>query len=129
MKRNKGGTAEKKSYQSNDTTSRNKTLKEMGITKDQSVKWRLLAKVPEAEFEHAINLPGSHPSTNHIVKKPSEAPRIDAEALYWFGRLRELNNGHFNTSLNECLDNMTDAMRHEALKVIPKLQEWVNNYE
>jgi hypothetical protein len=47
--KNRGGTAEKESYQSNDTTTRNKTLKEMGISKDQSSKWQQLAEVPEAE--------------------------------------------------------------------------------
>jgi len=45
-----------------------KTLSDMGITKDQSSKWQKLAAIPDNEFEEAVSLPGSKPSTSHILK-------------------------------------------------------------
>ena len=40
-----------------------KTLSDMGITKDQSSTWQKLANVPEDEFDAAITMPGTKPST------------------------------------------------------------------
>jgi len=107
-----------------------KTLSDMGITKKQSSKWKKLAAVPEKEFEAAINIPGSKPTTNHIIKKPEPEPkRMDKNALWWWGRLLDIEQGKMNTSLNFCVDELTDAMRADAIRIIPKLKQWINEYE
>lgn len=67
-----------------------KTLKQLDITKDQSSKYQKLANVPEKEFEEAINLPGTVPSTTNVLNsqkpKPTqpepEEKRIDPTAVW-----------------------------------------------
>lgn len=106
-----------------------KTLNEMGVTKDQSSKWQKLAAVPEEEFEAAISLPGAKPSTNHILKKPASEPepkRMNSDALWWWGRLCEMERNHrFNISVAAALEEMTDAMRRDTERLLPRLKAWL----
>ena len=120
-----------------------KTLSEMGLTKDQSSKWQKLADVPEDVFEKAINNPtawtntGNHAkpiSGSQILKTESpakeSAKKIDTACLWLWGRLRDLENDKiFDRPLNEYLSEMTDGMKPDAERIIPKLKQWVNDYE
>ena len=118
--------------QSNETTTEKpKTLSEMGITKDQSSNWQKLAAVPEKEFEAAISNPAAKPSTKHIIKpKESEPKRMDKDALYIWGVFREFRaRGVIDVELKFLVEEWTDAMKEDAIGIIPKLKTWVNNYE
>jgi len=127
MEKAKGG----QPYQSNGTTSSNtvpaKTLADLGITKDQSSKWQQLAAVPADEFEAAIDQPGAKPSTTHIIKRDSgQQKRIDSVALWFWGRLMDMErNNLFQRTKDELLDEMTEAMRQEAERIIPQLKRWI----
>jgi len=118
------------SARSNNTTEQ-KTLSEMGITKDQSSNWQKLAAVPEKEFEEAVNSPAAKPSTSHIIKpKESEPKRMDKDALYIWGVFREFRaRGLFDADLKFLVEEWTDAMNEDAIGIIPKLKTWVNDYE
>ena len=108
-----------------------KTLSDMGITKDQSSTWQKLANVPEDEFEAAITMPGTKPSARHIIATPEPEPkRMDKNALYIWGELSRMDKmGLFDVSLNSLVYEWTHGMKsNEALSLIPKLKEWVNNY-
>lgn len=117
-------------HQSPSTTSVQpaKTLAEMGVTKDQSSKWQQLARVPDKEFEEAINLPGTIPSANHLLKRDKkEGPRMNPQALWLWGRLVDMeSNGLFDKSLSFHLSEMTDAMRNDSDATILKLRRWIN---
>ena len=104
-----------------------RTLSDMGITKDQSSKWQRLAAVPESEFEAAVNQPGAKPSTHHILTPMQEPPRrMDSAALWLWGRLIDMErDGFFNRSAESLLDEMTDAMRQDAERLLPKLKRWI----
>ena len=110
-----------------------KTLSEMGVTKDQSSKWQKLAEVPEDVFETVIGDQGMKVSGNQILetanpKEPSK--KIDVAALWVWGRLRDMERDNlFQTPLKHLLDEMTDGMKPDAERIIPKLKEWINNYE
>ncbi len=39
------------------------------------------------------------------------------------------NNGIFDKSLSSYVDQMTDGMRPDADRIIPKLLEWINEYD
>ena len=116
------------SAQSSHATEQPKTLAEMGVTKDQSSKWQQLARVPDKEFEEAINLPGTIPSANHLLKRDKkEGPRMNPQALWLWGRLVDMeSNGLFDKSLNFHLSEMTDAMRNDSDATILKLRRWIN---
>jgi len=133
MEKAKGGGDRKseKYHPSQDATgdpSGNKTLAEMGVTKDQSSKWQQLARVPDKEFEEAINLPGTIPSANHLLKRDKKKePRMNPQALWLWGRLVDMeSNGLFDKSLSFHLSEMTDAMRNDSEATISKLRRWIN---
>ena len=121
----------KESVEPDDQLTTPKTLSDMGITKDQSSTWQKLANVPEDEFEAAITMPGTKPSARHIIATPEQEPkRMDKNALYIWGELSRMDKmGLFDVSLNSLVYEWTDGMKsNEALSLIPKLKEWVNNY-
>lgn len=105
-----------------------RTLSDLGITKDQSSKWQRLAAVPEREFEAAVSQPGIKPTTSHILSPKQEpAPRMDSVALWFWGRLLDMErNGLFDRSMESLLSEMTDAMQQDAERLIPKLRRFVN---
>jgi hypothetical protein len=115
-------------------TDQPKTLSDMGITKDQSSKWKKLAAVPEAEFEDAISQVAAKPSATSILRKSNPEPkpepeRMDADVLWWWGRFCDMEKGKFSAPLSEVVNQMTDAMQRDALRIIPQLKRWVNDYE
>lgn len=104
-----------------------KTLADMGVTKDQSSKWQRLAAVPEEEFEAAVSQPAIKPSANSILKPKSEPPpRMDGDALWWWGRLVDMERDKLHKPLASLLDEMTDAMRTDAERILPKVRRWIN---
>lgn len=113
--------------QSSSSTTEPPTLAEMGITKDQSSKWQQLANVPEAEFEKALEASPT-PSAHSILKSRKTEPppkRMDETALYLWGRLVDFENKVFGRSLDDLLGEMTDAMRLDCERIIPKLNDWL----
>lgn len=119
-----------KEVQSPDVTAP-KTLEEMGLTKKQSSDFQKLANVPEEEFEKAVDNPAAKPSTNHIIKpKEPEPPRMDKDALFVWGTLRDFRQkGIFDIDLSFIVDEWTDAMKEDAESIINQLKKWVNNYD
>lgn len=113
---------------------RPKTLKEMGITKDQSSKFQQLADIPEETFEEtlelATNAAGAQGkvTTNSILNanKPRESERrINTDALWLWGRLRDFEAKILHQDKDFLLSEMTPAMRPDAERILPKLQQWL----
>ena len=77
---------------STDTTN-SRTLKELGVTKDQSSNWQKLAAVPQEQFDAALGDKTVKPTTTSIIRanaepKPKVTP-VDEDALWLWGRLCE----------------------------------------
>ena len=117
-----------KEVQSNDATAP-RTLAEMGVTKDQSSKWQKLAAIPDDEFERAVDVPGSKPTTSHLLNKNEQPEQMDKDALWLWGRLLDWEKVAKHKTLEFLLDQMTDAMRSDAERIIPKLKKWVTTNE
>jgi hypothetical protein len=106
------------------------TLSDLGITRDQSSKWQQLAEVPEREFEKAVSSSGPKPTTEGIVLanrlRQSPAPKMDPDALLLWGRLRDLERSDLmQRNPADVMSAMTDAMRDDVSRVLPRLLEWL----
>jgi len=107
-------------------------LDRSGISTQQSSNYQKLANVPEDEFEAAVELPGTKPSTNHILKpKPESEPvRMDKDALWLWGTLRDMRSkGTFGRPISELESEWTDGMKKDAAGLINQLITWVKDYE
>ena len=105
-------------------------LSDLGITRDQSSKWQQLANVPAAEFERAVNSDGPKPTTDGIINanilRERPQPRMDADALWLWGRLRDFErNELFNRKPHELLAAMTDSMRDDCFRISPRVLAWL----
>jgi len=110
-----------------------KSLAEMGVTKDQSSNWQKLADVSEKQFEEIINNKGMPVSGGQVLStvspiKPTE--KTDTSVLWLWGRLRDMEKDNiFARPLSEYINSMTNGMKPDALRIVPKLTKWLNEYE
>lgn len=130
MEKDKGGAPTKTPNKTEGVIDKPKTIEEMGLTYRQSSDFQKLAAVPEEEFERAVESPAAKPSTAHILKpKEPPPPRMDTDALYLWGVLREFRSRNlFSSTLADIVCEWTDAMQKDAESIIPQLKKWVNNY-
>ena len=124
MDKNKGGRPTEN--RSLDTTS----LSDLGISKDQSSKWQRLAQVPEDEFEAALSDPDKKPSTAGILKVNGSSNRMDADALWIWGRLRDMEKRNlFSCDTDVIAGEVTQAMLDDLTRMLPVAIDWLNELE
>ena len=102
------------------------TLESLGISKTQSHRWQQLAAVPQKQFEAALAGP-EKPTTNGILANGHERrPAMDPSALWLWGRLRDFErDGLLSATPTDVLEEMTDAMRADTLRLAPIVREWL----
>ena len=100
-----------------------------GLNNDQAAAFQKLAAVPEEEFEQAVDNPAAKPSTSHIIKpKEPEPPRMDKDALWLWGTLRDMRRRNiFDRPFSELVGEWTDGMKADADPIIPTAREWIND--
>ena len=67
------------------------TLRELGVSEDQSRNWQRLAAVPPDQFNAALADPTQMPTTNGIIRAnvPPARPAVSGGALWLWGRLKD----------------------------------------
>ena len=121
-----------RSSHTTDLLDKPKTLKEIGLSKDQSSQYQQLAKVPEKEFEDRLNNAATKPTTRGILasrKPPEPVPQINEDALELWGELCDFENGLMKLDINFLVAEMVPATRPDAERIIPKLIKWLQTYD
>lgn len=111
-----------------------KTLKDMGITKDQSSKYQKLAAIPDEKFEEALerttDLAGGmgRVTTNSVLKSQepkSPQPKFNEDALWVWGRLREFEKRIIQLDPKKFPDLMDEVMLKDFREWAPKVANWL----
>jgi len=104
------------------------TLADLGISKNQSSRWQKLASVPKLEFETALAAP-SKPTTTGIIATQRRNP-MDPKALWLWGRLKDFErDGILDADPNDLLQEMTDPMKPDALRLAPLVAAWLRRLQ
>ncbi len=131
--RGSGSNQFKKVVRSKDKTAP-KTLSQMGITKDQSSRYQKLANISEERFEETLtqvtNAAGAMGkiTTNSVLnaQKPrNPAPRLNTDALWLWGTLKDFEELMQHQDKDFLLNEMTPVMRPDVERIIPKLSHWL----
>ena len=118
------GTNRGKTTRSTGTTA--STLKNLGITKNQSSQWQRLGKMDKDQFEAAIGETTRKPSTKGILKETKPKITVSTEALWLWGRLRDFErDGLLDMSSKEVMSTMTDDMKDDTHTLAPKVAAWL----
>jgi len=115
---------------SESTAEEARTLTDLGITRDQSSQWQQLANVPDEAFEAALK-DEFEPITAARIIERRQPPKPDLlrarinsmnpQALWICGRVLDFERDRlFDTSPHELFEAMTDSMRADMLRLVPR---------
>jgi len=111
-----------------------KTLRGMGISRDQSSLWQKLAAVPDEEFEVSLSNPVALPTAANIVHDhetrnappTEETVPVDPDALWLWGRLLDFKRrGLLDRNPAEIRDTMLDHMIETTDELVPIVIKWL----
>lgn len=102
-------------------------LEQTGTSERTAQRWQQLAAVPKDEFEAALRDPDKKPTTNGILARGAAPQKLNEDALWFWGRLREYEQRNYfepdrwetDEPFHYMLDQMTDAMRADTYRLIP----------
>jgi hypothetical protein len=106
------------------------TLRDLGLTRDQSSQYQKLADIPEQEFEKALSDPTVMPSTEGIINRSKPTitpPPIEGPARVLWQMLADFERERFTTvDPSKLLGHMTVAMKDDVARIAPVLAKWLS---
>lgn len=124
----------KKGSKSYDTTSGKVaapiSLKDLGISRDQSSRWQKLADVPQHKFEQALAHPAKA-STGSIIRENAELKTkpVDKGALWVWGRLLDFERQYISRNPADLLRSATGEMIRDIQRAVPLVARWLRHLE
>ena len=101
-------------------------LKSAGMNERTARRWQELASVPKKQFEDALRDTGRKPTTNGIITASKPVPKMDDDALWLWGRLRDFERMEIQKRrAKELVGSMTDTMRHDLCRITPVTIEFL----
>lgn len=103
------------------------SLKELGISHNQSSKWQKLADVPEEKFERSLARPDK-PSTGSILREhaPPKQKPVDPAVLWVCGRLRDFErDGLLDREPADLLSTATTSIIDDIQRLAPIVVNWL----
>ena len=104
------------------------TLRELGITKDQSSQWQQLGKMRQDEFDVAIGT-ADVPTTERVLadaKPPRPGPKVGKDSLWLWGRLLDFERDALLVKRPaDLIATMRDPMKDDVHRLAPKVATWL----
>jgi hypothetical protein len=97
------------------------------ISTQAASRYQALADIPKADFEDALRGP-EKPSVRALIEN-ARAPqhKMPADALWFWGRLRDFErDGFFDKRIEDLLEPMTDSMQADVLRILPLMADFFN---
>lgn len=109
-------------------------LQSTGISRQTAHRYQALANVPNETFEEALRDPEKPTTTGVLAKAEATrvvreardpAPKMPADSLWLWGRLRDLErDGFFSKDASELLGPMTESMLADMRRLAPLAAEF-----
>lgn len=103
------------------------TLKDMGVSRDQSTQWQRLSDVPSDQFEEAIATL-EHPSAAGVLEKvaPKPVTPVSSDALLLYAALRQFEDkGWLDIRPDDVMATMVDTMVAQMQRLAPLVSAWL----
>lgn len=102
------------------------TLKRTGVSERTAQRWQELAAVPKKTFEDALRNPDKKPTTTGILATAKGAPKMNDDALWIWGRLRDFERlAMWDKDAGKLFDGMTNTMQDDLRRILPHVTDWL----
>ena len=106
-------------------------LTDNNISSQSASRYQALADVPKDVVEAAFRDPVDTPTTRGLIEAArGPAPKMPADSLWLWGRLRDLErDGFFNKQVSVLLEPMTETMRADVARLAPLAAAFFNQFD
>lgn len=104
-------------------------LSSANIPRQTAQRWQELANVPKEKFEDALRDKEKKPTTTGILKAVNGKTKMDDDALWLWGRIRDFEREKIiERDPAELFDGMTQTMQDDVLRILPNMIDWLKEF-
>lgn len=123
----KGGDVKSKNGRQPLPSDYGKTLESAGVNERTARRWQELAGVPKQKFEDALRDPEKKPTTSGILAASKPEPKMDDDALWIWGRLRDFERMEVaKREAQDLFNAMTNTMQDDLRRILPEAIDFLS---